>query len=324
MSTATARGRQQAAENCKPPQAGHVESEVVYVTPEQAQHWLENHLFEGQRTVVQWRVDRYAAEMRAGRFEPTEINFYHLARGGGSFLLNGQHRLWAVIESGCTVPFAVTRKWVATYEEVRDAYRRLDAGKARTAADGLRATGLHQRLGLTERQVNAAGTAIRILAAQFNRTSVPGGKLGITLDEVAVGIERWQDEIRAYFGCITPAKGAVLKGLHEGTVVAVALITLRYQREMARDFWASVAANDQLKRNSGPWWTVELITQPSRKRDLREYARRLASAWRAYWNDRRGLKGGEIGHTLVRDVARPLDLDGCAPYNGEQHVRLEL
>jgi hypothetical protein len=322
MSTVAQARASRAADNCKPPQAGHIESQVVEITPEQAQGWLDSHQFEGQRSVTEWRVDLYAKAMQAGKFEATAIKFHHL--GQVAFLTDGQHRLHAIVRAGVPVKLIVVREWVRTYEDIREAYGHIDMGKARTTADALKATGLATRLGLNERQVNAAGTAMRVLAVSFNRAAVQGGRDGLTADEIARGIELWRDEIKAYFECIEPAKGTTRKGLHEGTVVAVALITFRYQRELAQDFWFLVAANDQLKRNTGPWWVVDIISQTHRKRDLRDYARRLSSCWRAHWHASRGLKGGEITSTLVRDVTRPIDLDGCSPYNGESHVRLEL
>lgn len=100
---------------------------VESVTPELAQAWLETKL--DNRPVNDPRVDAYAASMRRGAWRLV-LQGLSLDREGR--LLDGEHRLWAVVRSGCTVPFLVLRG--ATLED-RAA---LDQGRARSIADQLR------------------------------------------------------------------------------------------------------------------------------------------------------------------------------------------
>lgn len=78
----------------------------VEVTPKIAAQWLGK-LFEGQRGVSRTHVEVLAAEMKAGVWMDTGsqgIVFDYYDR-----LIDGQHRLLAIIESGVTVTMSVVR-----------------------------------------------------------------------------------------------------------------------------------------------------------------------------------------------------------------------
>lgn len=115
-----------------------VSTEWVDVTPEIAKGWLAKN--PQNRTLRRATVDAYAADMRDGNWLPTHQGIAIDAEG---WLLDGQHRLTAVVESGCTVRMLVTRglapevkgKRISTIEAV-------DRGAARTVKDFLKVRGL--------------------------------------------------------------------------------------------------------------------------------------------------------------------------------------
>jgi len=74
----------------------------VLITPEVATEWLETR--GDNRKVMQTVVDTYATDMKEGRwvFNGAPIQFDEHGK-----LLNGQHRLWAIIESGCSIEAVV-------------------------------------------------------------------------------------------------------------------------------------------------------------------------------------------------------------------------
>jgi hypothetical protein len=73
------------------------------VDPDLAMKWLEGNVHN--RKIDQKWVDYLAAEMTAGRWKTTHQG---IAFDGSGTLIDGQHRLWAVIQSGCTIHVAVT------------------------------------------------------------------------------------------------------------------------------------------------------------------------------------------------------------------------
>jgi hypothetical protein len=109
----------------------NLKSKVVMVTPKKAEEWLAKNGVN--RPLSDSRVARYAEEMKKGNWhcngEPIIFTEDYTR------LLEGQHRLSAVILSGCTVPMYVT---VGVPEE---AFITLGSGASRTAADWFKIKG---------------------------------------------------------------------------------------------------------------------------------------------------------------------------------------
>lgn len=121
-------------------------TKIVLITPELAAEYLEKN--EKNRPLSEDRVRAYASDMRAGlwHFDPNPISFDITGR-----LINGQHRLTAIIRSGVAIEMNVTTNAPKKSIEV------IDKGKARTAGDTLRLDGVLN-------SNNSAAIARRILA----------------------------------------------------------------------------------------------------------------------------------------------------------------
>ena len=107
------------------PEAG-VRAKVMEVTPAMAEKWLE--VNTANRSVSDQRVDAYAEDMKAGRWK---LNNQGIAIGKDGRLYDGQHRLWAVMKSGATVPMLVVN---GLSEEARST---IDKLRPRQVADDL-------------------------------------------------------------------------------------------------------------------------------------------------------------------------------------------
>lgn len=103
---------------------------IVYVSPEIAARWLDKNT--RNRAAATAVVRKYADDMANGRWVLTgaPIQF------SGDRLLDGQHRLMAVIQSDVTVPFFVVRNLDS------DAQHYMDIGKKRTVSDQLTLDGV--------------------------------------------------------------------------------------------------------------------------------------------------------------------------------------
>ena len=73
------------------------------ITPDIAAKWLEGNI--RNRKIDQKWADYLADEMLAGRWKTTHQG---LAFDANDTLVDGQHRLWAVLKSGCTIRSAVS------------------------------------------------------------------------------------------------------------------------------------------------------------------------------------------------------------------------
>jgi len=103
---------------------------VMDVTPSQAFAWLEGNTHN--RPLDQAHVERLARDMKAGRWRLTHQGIAFDTTG---LLVDGQHRLWAVIEADVTVRMRVF------FNEPPESRHVLDTGQRRNNLDVLRITG---------------------------------------------------------------------------------------------------------------------------------------------------------------------------------------
>lgn len=103
---------------------GAIETMELSITPERAYQWLERNA--NNRPIRMPHIKNLARQMALGRWElsPEPVVFAKSGR-----LLDGQHRLMAVIESGATI-----RATVALVEN-EDVFRVLDQGVNRSNSD---------------------------------------------------------------------------------------------------------------------------------------------------------------------------------------------
>jgi len=103
---------------------------VVMVDPETARRWLSRN--EANRSLRGSQVSKYARDMAAGRWQLTGAPIQFAADGR---LLDGQHRLAAIVKAKITVAMFVVRGLPAAAQ----AY--MDTGAKRTVADQLSIAG---------------------------------------------------------------------------------------------------------------------------------------------------------------------------------------
>lgn len=107
--------------------------EVVDVTPEQAQAWLDSAHGLPQRALTSRRVTTYASAMTRGQWRVTH---QAIAIDPDGVLIDGQHRLSAVVIARKVVPMSVA------FDVPRDTFDVFDTGNARTAASTLHIAGI--------------------------------------------------------------------------------------------------------------------------------------------------------------------------------------
>ena len=97
---------------------------LVTVSPEMALEMLEKNTMN--RNIDQKRVDQYAQDMRCGRWQ---MNGTTIVFSDDGTLLDGQHRLWAVVEAKVSVPLLIV------YNADKDSIVTMDIGKVRSASN---------------------------------------------------------------------------------------------------------------------------------------------------------------------------------------------
>lgn len=105
--------------------------QTIYITPQQAEEWLSKNA-DSQRKLRDSVVNKYARDMVNGRWE---ITHQGIAFDSTGRLIDGQHRLAAVVKAGIPI------KMLVFTDSLPTAYDHLDIGYGRTAVDVLKARG---------------------------------------------------------------------------------------------------------------------------------------------------------------------------------------
>lgn len=237
----------------------------MQVTPELAARWLKRNL--KNRNLRPRTVARYVRDMKAGRWhlDGTPIRFSH-----DKVLLDGQHRLAAVIESGVTITTAV----VVGIDPAAQAV--MDTGRARTAADALAIDG----------EKNSSTLAA---AARFG--------LQVERQELSSNGEYSHEEISAYVDAHPSLRHAVefTKNLARRTdcppaIVAYSFMVMaRIDTFAAGNFWISAAEKVGLKAGDPVIAMTNRFAEARRNRERLSRPAYLSAIYRA-WNYRRGGK----------------------------------
>lgn len=194
-------------------------SEVIAVTPELAAEWLGRNAPEN-RSISKRRVRAWVGEMRAGRWELTHQGIAFSAAG---VLVDGQHRLTAVVESGVTVNMLVFFDVPTTYSGP------IDQGFVRTTAT------------ITGRSNSYIAMVRHLHRLQFR---VPGLE-ALPLGRVQQMILEYETDLSAVWESVGQVKGYVT-----GPVLAALAFAHPVDPQMVLQFGTQVRYGDRLERNS--------------------------------------------------------------------------
>jgi hypothetical protein len=174
----------------------------VDVTPEMAKSWLER-CNNKNRALSRGAVEKYAADMRAGKWMQTHQNA--IAFYDDEDLADGQHRLSAVVVANTTIPM-----FVATGLQ-RDAVSAIDQGKSRSMADVMKLSG-----------VISDGKYQHLIVAMMNviRSAETNHYRSASSSEMAIAIERMRDGINFANARLAKSQGAIRNGYVRAAICA--------------------------------------------------------------------------------------------------------
>lgn len=221
------------------------------VTPEMAARWLETMPYEHQRGIRQNWADFLAEEIRRGNFQQNTV-IKIACLDGRQILVDGQHRLWAVVNAGVAQSFVVHTSLADDSDQVAWMYANTDIGLRRTASDLYAALDLPTELGMTKSQIDALSATIGFMLSGMMRQDNSGVRKH--RDTVLAGIRLYAPYARQFFALM---EKTILQrnGIRRAATVGVAVLTLRFSVPKARqsnmpspiDFWQGVAADDELR-----------------------------------------------------------------------------
>ncbi|HET8702135.1 MAG TPA: hypothetical protein VFL97_10780, partial [Nitrococcus sp.] len=280
----------------------------VLIGPALAKCILENLNYSRQRRLYPPDVALYAEYMGRGKWTPgSQIAFVRLS--GRLYLINGQHRLHAVIAYGGEVQFQVLILDAASQAELASLYYRFDVNqRGRSAADVLASADIQALKGISKTLRKSVYGAVALLANGMARPNYSHDPVMRVVDNRLELAEAWAPEAVRYEAAIKGALRETKSKLRAQGVVAVGLITLRYQPEIASEFWQGVALQDGLSRDDprsalerdmrSRTWNQGAYMQPSIA---------AAQAWSAYFSGKRLTRIHVHANARVRIAGTPFE-----------------
>ena len=283
--------------------------ESVLIGAEQADQIIRECCYERQRRINDDRALGLAEAIEHGTFLPnTQIAFALLH--GRLILVNGYHRLTAVSLCRQAQPFRIEIYPCASAEDVDALYLRFDQpGGVRTL------TQLGAALGLADDKLRQGSVtwlmrAIPLLMMRLERLPpLKRPRASRDLDRKKEEAKLWKPWAVDYQSCLDGGISSRTNRYRNAGVVAVALVTLRYQNVMAKVFWAE-SVRDNALESDDPRHALHLHLATA-KRSVQEFALAEAccNAWNAFFRNRR--------LTICKTLGHPLRVLGT-PFKGDE------
>lgn len=230
---------------------------IEKVTPGQAKTWLDFCKYDNQRKLRQYWVDFLADQMTKGKFESsaTQIQFCFCVEDSNTYLVNGQHTLNAIVQSGVILDgLVITRTITNTKKEVDEFYTVIDKQSKRTIVDAFRALDVENVWGITRecaRHISSAAVLIETEFIDNHSRSLHNAKNSrrrqFSDSEIVYLGNQWIEDYKKFNEAITPCDNDIRVKLHQTNVLALVLITFRCKPIEAKEFWRQVAQDDGLK-----------------------------------------------------------------------------
>ena len=219
--------------------------EVVKVTPTAAKGYLDG-TFDRNRPIVKDAVIHYRHQMDKGAFlNATPIILALIETTNRIVLVDGQHRLSAVVQWKKPMNFTLMTYYLQDEDQLAALYATIDVGRGRNLSDNVRAQGFQQESGLN--QIESTRFVSSIHWAETKRPAFQGktSAAGSYADQIAKGRE-WLLVGQEYFRITRAAKGTMKVISRRKTLVACGLITLKAQPNKAAEFWHGVYTLDNI------------------------------------------------------------------------------
>jgi hypothetical protein len=273
-------------------------AEIETVTPELAGQWLVGFEYPYQRDIRDVQVEVLSNAMLKHEFTGNTIKLAHL--NGMTYMVNGQHTMLAIVGSGTSQPLTIEHYHVESMEDAARIYFTTDLQNRRTLMDMYRATELPAHLDIRAAQLNAYGTAVRLVMADFNRHDASL----ISPYDLSHAMLEWQPALKHYLTCVD---GSVLTTyrMMRKPVLALGLVTFRKVFDRAYNFWHPVAFNDNLESGDPRRTLHYYMLNAERMVGARELVmlRVVAKAWNAYYSGKQLTR-------LVTTATEPIHLLG--------------
>jgi hypothetical protein len=246
----------------------------LLVKPRQAAEWLAESIYEGQRKLRSSWIDELKGLMERGQFrQGSTIEFCEWQ--GRRYLVDGQHRLAAIVATGLVQSVIVVVRRVGAFAEIGENYATYGRELGRSPGDIIKALRLEAEFGLS-----AGDLAAFLLAVGWptNGFRVPSGAAKHDLLRRVDQMRNWRATAQLYLELVAPAPRYLARMLRQVPLMSVGLATLLGPAPRAEEFWSGLARDDGLRRDDPRKAIVNHLHNVGKARPL-TLVRAVAAAW---------------------------------------------
>jgi len=277
------------------------------IDPQRALKILENCPYDNQRRLNHAHIAEIVDLMRKGTFETTTLSFCSLQKSPHNFLLlDGQHRLWAVVESGKPYTFRCQFDSVSDMEEMGRLYASLDAGLIRNMRQRLQALdgGEH-----TPDHLAQVGGCVLFIEHGFETSAIKKKPDWKNPQVRLAKFRQWEEEYDLLSECMMGASSKVRKQFMRAGSLSVFLVAARFCPVQTRMLANEIGDNANLEKFSAAWHYHNFFLDRELP-DWPQYARYVAAMWGAHY------RGKTVQKLYSREAGQPMLIAGT-PYDGK-------
>ncbi len=241
-----------------------ISARLVTITPKLAEKWLQRNTHN--RGVVSSRVDQYAADMRRGDWR---VNGETIKVAADGQILDGQHRLMAVLEADVEIQSLVITGLDAIAQET------MDQGRARSLADVFKLRG--------EKYHHPLATSARVLALfeMYGQVVQPAYASAPSIQQASRALER-NPELRDSVAFVFARRRSWMPSSH---MCALHFLFATVDAAAADDFVTKLSNGEDLRRGDALLALREQLLEAHMERVPIVQRTQLAfviKAWNAY------------------------------------------
>lgn len=257
-------------------------SEIIKVTPEMARAINKNCLFDRQRPMNMDHVKRLSEEMKRGWFLAGTPVFFCILPSKSQVLVNGQHTIEAVVQSGVTIPLTFIRQGVASLEEAAQAYACFDIQRSRTWMQAAQAQGLTDKIPM----LSAALPAMKYIMSNFGDGRDMASNTLQSRHARFDAVKEYQGSLMSLWTMLNETPIANQRAIRRSAVMAVAMMTTKAQPSMGEEFWGGMAKDDGLRVGDPRRTLLRYLLANTVRAAAGDMLRATALAWNAFFEKR--------------------------------------
>lgn len=275
----------------------------MLVTVEMAKKFISMS-YPRQRAIKKRVVGKYATDMENHEFYPSFIRFYK-DTFGYRVLINGHHRLEAIIKSGVPTLCYVSIESIAGID-AGDLYDKIDDGEKRGTADMLRARGHEDTMSMVNLK-RLAGASSRLFSKFGDYYNLP---VHLQTDVA----ESYLPEMALFLELCDQANIENKKLCYRAPVLSVILATLKYQKEPSTRFWGQMVNDDGLRKGQPQKALLDFLrkhaihtTTTSKRKTVthKQLSRGCMYAFNKF------MLGKDLVSITINRTVKPIILIGC-------------